>query len=133
MTVPDTVIWSLFLRRKKPNSNVKKVFLELIENRQIGLFGVIKQEILSGIQDPEQFDFVAAELASFPTIFASDADHVTAAKCFNICRAAGIQGSHIDFLIVAMSMNYKCRILTSDKDFGYYRKCLTFDLSMFIP
>ena len=45
-----------------------------------------------------------------------------AAECYNICRSAGIQGSHIDFLICAFAERENAPIFTTDKDFFHYAK-----------
>jgi predicted nucleic acid-binding protein len=67
-----------------------------------------------------------------PLIIATNEDHVLAAQFYNSCRAKGIQGSGIDFLICAMAVRTKVSILTTDPDFGFYRKIIPiqlFDLS----
>jgi hypothetical protein len=57
-------------------------------------------------------------------------DYICAAQNFNKCRAQGIQGSHIDFLICAVAMNHHLCILTTDKDFIHYQKVLPLDVWM---
>ena len=133
MTIPDTVVWSLFLRRKKPSQKIQGIFVDLIENGQIGLFGIIKQELLSGVKTSGHFDSLTGTLSAFPTILASETDHIMAGRLFNLCRSRGIQGSHIDFLILAMSISNQCTVLTTDKDFGHYQKIIDFDLLIVSP
>jgi len=128
--IPDTPIWSFVLRRDKPNREVQNLFTRLIEEGRVILPGVVKQEILSGIRNQAQFDALAEQLAHFPAVLATDEDHVLAAKFFNKCQKSGIQGSHIDFLILALAVNNSAAILTSDRDFQHYRKHVRFELQM---
>lgn len=131
--IPDTPIWSLVLRRKNPNLEVQNLFTRIIDEGRVVLPGIIKQELLSGLRSPDQLELLTDQLSHFPGILATDADHVYAAKIFNKCQKAGIQGSHIDFLIVALAINNSCAILTSDKDFAHYRKHIQFELQLVTP
>ena len=131
--IPDTPIWSLVLRREKPNREVQNLFARIIEEGRVVLPGIIKQELLSGIRTQSQFDALEDQLTHFPEILATDADHVLAAKFFNKCQKSGIQGSHIDFLILALAINNSASILTSDKDFHHYQKHIQFELQMIGP
>ncbi len=45
-----------------------------------------------------------------------------AASLSNECRQHGIQGSHIDFLLCAVSLMDNCSIYTLDKDFEQFQK-----------
>lgn len=49
--IPDTPIWSLVLRRVKPNHEVQALFVRFIEEGRVILPGVVKQELLSGVRD----------------------------------------------------------------------------------
>ena len=53
----DTCIWSLALRRnKQPDSNIEVIeFQELIEEVRVQLIGPIRQEILSGVKESNNF------------------------------------------------------------------------------
>ncbi len=131
--IPDTPIWSLVLRRDKPNREVQNLFVRLIEEGRVVLPGVVKQELLSGVRNQTQFDNLIEQLAHFPLILATDTDHVLAAKIFNKCQKSGVQGSHIDFLILAIAINNSASILTTDKDFQHYQKHVQFELQMVGP
>ena len=131
--IPDTPIWSLVLRRDKPNREVQNLFVRFIEEGRVILPGVVKQELLSGVRNQAQFDALAEQLVHFPVVLATDLDHLLAAKLFNKCQKSGIQGSHIDFLILALAINNSASILTSDKDFQHYRKHVQFELQMIGP
>jgi predicted nucleic acid-binding protein len=131
--IPDTPIWSLVLRRDKPSREAQNLFSRIIDEGRIVLPGIIKQELLSGIRTEAQFDALSDQLKHFPELLATDADHILAAKYFNKCQRSGIQGSHIDFLILAVAVNYSASVLTTDKDFQHYRKHIRFELQMLGP
>ena len=129
--IVDTPIWSLVLRREKPNTKLQSIFSKLLEEGRIVLPGIIKQELLSGIKNKTQFNSLSEKLIHFPEVLASGTDHILAATFFNDCQKSGIQGSHIDFLIVAIAINNSVSIFTSDKDFKHYRKHIPFELQLF--
>lgn len=128
----DTCVWSLALRR----DNAKRVspwvseLLALIEEGRASLIGPIRQEILSGIRDPTQFQQLRERLRAFPDITAVPEDYELAAETFNLCRARGIQGSNTDFLICAVSERKNLAILTQDKDFQGYAQVRPLHLAL---
>jgi predicted nucleic acid-binding protein len=126
--IPDTPIWSLVLRREQPNKKLQALFARMIEDGQVMLPGIIKQELLSGIRAPGHFDLLLGQLQHFPELLATSADHMHAAEYFNKCQRAGVQGSQVDFLIVAIAVSNSATILTTDKDFIHYRKIVSFEL-----
>jgi predicted nucleic acid-binding protein len=86
------------------------------------LLGIVRQELLSGVSHPQQFEKLSRALSGFPDEPATSDDHSLAAKFYNLCRANGIQGSSIDFLICAIAKRLQSPILTLDRDFlGYAR------------
>ena len=129
MVVVDTSVFSLFLRRDQALQNeYLELFLDLFERNQIVLLGVVYQELLSGIRHEEQFNRLVDVLDGFDINYAGKADHLTAARFYNICRSNGIQGSSIDFLICAMSAEREHHILTLDQDFDQYAEYLPISL-----
>lgn len=121
----DTSIWSLALRKVEKNdveTGVVELLAELIRDTNIVIIGPIRQEILSGISVKSRFDELKNNLSIFKDQILTTDDFVLAAEYFNACRANGIQGSHIDFLICAFSVNNNYPILTLDKDFQLYKK-----------
>jgi predicted nucleic acid-binding protein len=128
--IPDTPIWSLVLRRERPDQKLQALFTQMIEDGQVVLPGIIKQEVLSGIRELRHFDQLQGQLQYFPELLATSADHTLAAEYFNKCQKAGVQGSHIDFLIVALAVSNSANILTTDKDFSRYRKIVPFELQL---
>lgn len=131
--IPDTPIWSWALRREKPNREIQNIFARIIEEGRVVLPGIIRQELLSGIREAGQFDRLSDQLTHFPEILATTADHILAAKFFNKCQKAGIQGSHVDYLILALAVNNAASVLTSDKDFQHYRSHIPFELQFIGP
>ena len=116
--IVDTSVWSLALRRHKPESpGPVEELRHLIHDHRAQMMGPIRQEILSGIRNETQFKKLGEHLHSFPDLPVLTEDYVTAAGYFNRCRAKGIQGSNTDFLICAMAVRNKFSIYTTDKDF----------------
>ena len=119
----DTTIWSQALRRNNgSNKNEVKELLELIKEFRVIIIGPIRQELLSGIPDEKTFESLKEKLIPFEDIQIHSAHYESAAGLFNICRKNGIQGSHTDFLICAVSIANNYSIFTSDKDFTGYQK-----------
>ncbi|MFZ1946000.1 MAG: PIN domain-containing protein [bacterium] len=121
----DTSVWSLALRRGSGSEvGVVRELSSLIGDGRVTMVGPIRQEILSGIREEEQFKELEARLAAFPDIGLEPQDHVTAARFFNLCRRKGVQGSNTDFLICAVAVRHRLAILTTDRDFAQYAKYL---------
>lgn len=123
----DTTIWSLALRRRR-RSPAEQVlvdeFTELVKEFRAVLIGPIRQEVLSGIPDPQQFGTVRDHLAAFDDLPLVTDDYVAAARSYNTCRAKGVQGSHIDFLICSAAARHATPVFTTDQDFVRYAKYL---------
>jgi len=122
----DTTIWSLSLRRpagrNAEEARLVKAWEELVRDGRIVLLGLIRQEILSGIADRRQFERLRDTLAAFPDEVMLTADHVRAAEHFNQCRAAGVAGSPVDFLICATAERLAAPIFTTDLDFPRFAR-----------
>jgi predicted nucleic acid-binding protein len=93
----------------------------LITNGRVVLLGAIRQEVLSGIRDREQFIRLRDKLRAFPEVEITIEDYELAAEFFNTCRRNGVQGSNTDFLICAVTHRRGYSILTTDKDFDNFR------------
>ncbi len=121
MIACDTSALSQFLRRSPDAQNDVALKVEkLIDANELALFGIVRQELLSGIKLPAHFERIDLTTQALPLFFADDEDHTTAARFFSTCRAKGIQGSPIDFLICAMAVKRKFLIYTTDPDFKLY-------------
>jgi predicted nucleic acid-binding protein len=129
--VVDTSVWSLVLRRRaEPDADdaVTVALKDLISDARAMLIGPVRQELLSGIKEPAQFEKLRSALAAFPDEPLTVADYECAASFFNICKANGIQGSHTDFLICAVAQQRKLPIFSLDRDFEHFSGCLPIDL-----
>jgi predicted nucleic acid-binding protein len=122
--VVDTSVWSTYLRRPDPPESLARVLERFIRRDQVHLLGIVRQELLSGVPQPQQFDRLSRALSDLPDELATSDDHSLAAKFYNLCRVNGIQGSSIDFLICAIAKRLQAPILTLDRDFFAYARYL---------
>ena len=119
----DTCVWSLALRRTNDTTiESVRTLKNLILEQKVQMIGPIRQELLSGLKSASQFNTLKSYLSAFPDLPIKTQDYELAAEYFNINRKKGIQGSNTDFLICALSHNYKMPIFTQDKDFKKYAK-----------
>jgi len=129
MIACDTSAISHFLRRPTDkNDETAAVVEKLIESNELALFGIVRQELLSGIKQKSHFESIALTTRALPLFFAEDEDHTLAAQFFNACRSKGIQGSPIDFLICSMAVRRKLQIYTTDPDFELYSPVIPIEL-----
>jgi predicted nucleic acid-binding protein len=117
----DTCVWSEALRKNDGHSVVIDQLSSLIEDDRVVLVGPVRQEILSGIKNEKVFNHIEKQLDPFPDLALDKSDYVFAARCSNRCRAKGIQGSAVDFLLMAVALNYECSIFTVDEDFKRFQ------------
>jgi predicted nucleic acid-binding protein len=121
----DTSVWSIALRhRRGPVVGPQRDVQELIDEGRIVMLGPIRQELLSGIKSEPQFQQLRDVLRAFPDRQLTTGDFEEAAKCFNMCRRRGLQGSHTDFLICAVARRDGMEIFTTDADFLLFRQPL---------
>ncbi|MBD2493105.1 PIN domain-containing protein [Nostoc sp. FACHB-280] len=121
--IVDTSVWSLALRRRTPpdSSRAIAILQNLITDDQVAMLGAIRQEILSGIRNFEQFTRLRDYLRALRDLELIAEDYELAAEFFNTCRSNGIQGSNTDFLICAVAHRRSYSILTTDNDFYTFR------------
>jgi predicted nucleic acid-binding protein len=129
MVLVDTPIWSLALRRRPQDLNeheerLTQVFAELIREGRAQILGPIRQELLSGIREEGPFRKLRAQLRAFDEPPIKVADYEEAASMNNRCRARGIAGSAMDFLICAVAHRHGWQILTTDRDLQHYATVL---------
>lgn len=125
----DTCVWSLALRRKLPAEEpVLFELQELIREFRVKIIGPIRQEILSGVNSNVQFRLLREKLSAFPDVLLETKVFERAAVFYNLNRKKGVQGSHTDFLICAVSDIYDFPILTIDNDFLLFRNNLPIKL-----
>ena len=134
MVLVDTPVWSLALRRKPADLNPREQRLilalaELVREGRAQVTGVIRQELLSGIREAERFAKLLREyLRAFDEPMLETSDYEAAAQMHNQCRARGVAGSSIDFLICAVAGRRNWQVFTSDRDFERYGRVLAVTL-----
>lgn len=129
----DTSVWSLALRRNKQDlsQNEKRLVAELTELIREGrarIFGLIRQELLSGIKTSEQYGKLKIYLRAFPDEMMDTSDYEEAAKAGNRCRSKGVVVSIVDVLACAVVMKREWAIFTTDPDFSHYARVLPLSL-----
>ncbi len=129
MVLVDTPVWSLALRRKQSDlspreQELKSALQELVQDGRVQIIGLVRQELLSGIRSEESFRRVRDALRAFDEPQLGVRDYEEAARVSNICRARGIAGSAIDFLICAVAQLRNWEVFTTDRDFARYSKAL---------
>ena len=123
----DTNIWSLALRRKVESDTAHRL-KELIYSYQVIMIGPVRQELLSGISNVDEFNKLKLKLEAYNDFPITTREYVTAAEFYNTCRKYGVQGSKIDFLICAAAVNNDMHIYTKDMDFDSFSKYLPIKL-----
>ncbi|MBU4316631.1 MAG: PIN domain-containing protein [Proteobacteria bacterium] len=125
----DTPIWSYALRANRGDYQLEIDRLKsLINDQRALILGPIRQEILSGYSDLGKFNQLKEKLSFFQNTPIQDSDYEWAAEFSNTCRKKGVQGSHIDFLICAVSKRMEAPLFTTDKDFLRYQKAISIKL-----
>ncbi len=122
----DTSVWSQAFRRHSADgeSDLIRELRELIADGNALVIGPIRQELLSGIKQPSQFDELRNRMRAFPDVRLESADYERAAEQFKKCRRNGIQGSNTDFLICAVAERLQVAIFTADNDFAHFSRLL---------
>lgn len=123
----DTPIWSLALRRRRGDLSSEERRLvfewqELVREGRVCLLGAVRQEVLSGIRRPSDFERLRDHLADFPDERVATGDHEEAARYYNTCQSHGIAGTQVDFLICALASRKGLSVYTTDEDFIGYAK-----------
>lgn len=121
----DTCVWSLALRRVQGSLGGADLAIvgelaELIRHGRAQLAGMVRQELLTGIRRAEQFARLQHDLRAFPDPRLDAADYEAAASAANACRARGVSGSAVDFLLCAVALRRGWAIFTTDRDFAAY-------------
>jgi predicted nucleic acid-binding protein len=129
----DTTIWSLALRRKPEDLSVVERSMaeelrDLVREGRVFLPGIVRQEVLSGIKNPAQFEKIRIFLRPFPDESLEIEDYEMAATANNSCRAKGIAISAVDALICAIALRKELLIFTTDSDFKSYSRVLPLKL-----
>jgi predicted nucleic acid-binding protein len=129
----DTSAWSLAYRRSAAHLNpleqhYRNSLAQLMADGRAELLGMVRQELLSGLREPAQFERLRKLLRAFPDVALASGDHEEAARMNNTCRSKGIAGNPVDSLICAVAARRSWPILTLDHDFDRYSKYLPIQL-----
>ncbi len=127
----DTPVWSLALRKQpktEADERAIRELTELVRESRVVMIGPIRQEILSGISDEGKFEALRQKLRAFGDEALTLEHFELAASFSNRCRRQGVQGSHTDFLLCAVSVKGHFAIFTLDRDFDRYRGHLGIEL-----
>lgn len=132
----DTSVWSLALRRKVEDLNVAerliaRELVELVGEGRVRLLGLIRQEVLSGVRNPQQFEKLRTYFRAFPDEDVATTDHEAAAEASNRCKSGGVTVSVVDVLICSVAIARKLAVFTTDSDFEQLAKLLP--LKLHIP
>lgn len=123
----DTCIWSLALRRKNKTalSGEERLILaslrDAIQDGRVAIIGPVRQEALSGIKEPAQFNKLKTALQAYPDEPIPSADYEEAARLYNLCRSRGVECGAIDILLCAVASREHWSILTND---GGLKRCM---------
>ena len=136
MTLVDTCIWSLALRRNRKDLNPHEKYIvfalrDLLVAGKAKTIGPVRQELLSGISSSTLFNDIQEYVESLPDIPLTNDIWTLAAQFFNTCRAAGIATDAIDMTICAAAVSHDVSIFTTDPDFVRYAAVLP--LKLFKP
>jgi predicted nucleic acid-binding protein len=129
----DTSVWSLAFRRKLVDLNSTEQSLvhelrDLIQQGRAQLLGPVRQEVLSGIKNSDQFEKLRSVLRPFRDEPLKLEDYEMAAIVTNRCRSKGIAMSAVDALLCAVALRKNLVIFTTDSDFKNYSRILALKL-----
>lgn len=132
-TLIDTSVWSLALRRKSQDLStvergVVSELAELIKEGRARIIGPVRQELLSGIKTPPQYEKLRSTLRAFADEPIETSDYESAAKAGNDCRSQGMVVSTVDILICALTLARGWSIFTTDPDFRNYARIIPIHL-----
>jgi predicted nucleic acid-binding protein len=118
----DTSVLSRVFRRRQAGPverRLQAVVEELMAGTaELGIPGIVLQEVLSGVRSPKQFvELERRLLASFSILNPSTRDHVEAARLANKCLAAGVSASGPDCLIAVLAISGGHELFAMDEDF----------------
>ena len=125
MVLVDTSVWSLALRRGAPrNGPLERELAELIREGRVVVVGPVRQELLSGVRSEVHSRKLRDRLRAFGDLALAPEDYERAAVCYNRCRAKGVQGGAVDFLLCAIALRHDLPMFAADRDFDHYARVL---------
>jgi predicted nucleic acid-binding protein len=116
----DTSVWSLALRRDRPEDRpeVERLARALEDGEGVFTTGLVLQELLQGFSGPPARELIPERFAALPLLVPDRQDHVRAAELRNACRREGLQVGTIDALLAELCIRHRLVMLTTDADFA---------------
>ena len=116
----DTSVWSLALRRDRPDITPELAELRRVLRGHEPVFttGLVLQELLQGFRGPRARDAIIERFAALPSLRPEREDHIAAADLRNDCRRRGIQVGTIGALLAQLCIRFELTLLTTDTDFA---------------
>ena len=116
----DTSVWSLALRRDRPDITPELAELRRVLRGHEPVFttGLVLQELLQGFRGPRARDAIIERFAALPSLRPEREDHIAAADLRNDCRRRGLQVGTIDALLAQLCIRFELTLLTTDTDFA---------------
>ena len=116
----DTSVWSLSLGRKNKTAlsdderRMAASLTEAVQDGRVAMIGPIRQEIMSGVKDSDQFERLRSALEAFEDEPITTRHYEEAARLFTLCRSRGVECGPVDILICAVAAANHWSILTND-------------------
>ena len=120
----DTSVWSLALRRDRPERvrEVEGLARAIEAGQHIFTTGLVLQELLQGFSGPKAQRQIIERFGALPLISPDREDHIEAAALKNHCRRHGAQIGTIDALLAQLCIRHHLMLLTTDRDFMHIAK-----------
>jgi hypothetical protein len=116
----DTSVWSLALRRDRPEPTpeVESLSLRLKDGETVITTWLVLQELLQGFRGAKARSAIIDHFSVLPFLTPDRDDHVAAADLRSACRRRGMQVGTIDALLAALCIRHDLTMLTTDADFA---------------
>lgn len=116
----DTSVWSLALRRDRPERGGEVAFLAgaLESGEAVFTTGLVLQELLQGFRGARARERMLERFSVLPFLVPDREDHVRAAELRNAGRRRGVQIGTIDALLAELCIRHELTLLTTDADFA---------------
>ena len=133
MILLDTSVLSRAFRRKRPappEQRLSAALQRLIEgDADLGLPGIVLQEVLTGIRLEKQFADLERRLTTgFAIVHPTTTNHVDAARLRNTCVSKGLNVSGTDCLIATLAISGHHQLFALDDDFRAIARYSTLEL-----
>ena len=129
--IVDSNVWSVFFRRDRQTTADRAVRLSLrdmLVSREALIIGPVRQEVLTGLRDPDRFLRVREGLRGVEDVPLISYDYERAAEISNTLRAGGVASSPVDALLCAVAERVAVPVFTLDQDFARYSSLLGLEL-----